>query len=166
MKQWVDDHSSPASRLFYRSRAHQAAQLQAAIRHAGDLQGKSVLDVGCGYGDLIPFLPRCRYVGVDPDQEVIETARSLHPGFDFRCTDRIYKTDVVVAVAVLQCCADHELTVRRWMGVARERVVVVSLCWEKLPEEHQDLSWWRGIPHERFEDGDDFFTAVIATSAT
>ncbi|HVO60878.1 MAG TPA: class I SAM-dependent methyltransferase [Terriglobales bacterium] len=34
-----------------------------------------VLDVGCGPGNMLPFLPKCQYMGVDVNPEYIATAR-------------------------------------------------------------------------------------------
>ena len=72
--QWGDNAHA---RFFYRDREHQAAQLQAAVTHAGLLDGKLVVDIGCGYGDLLGLLPPCAYIGVDPDRYAIEQARRL-----------------------------------------------------------------------------------------
>ncbi len=52
--------------------------------------GKSVLDIGCGTGHLVPFLPKNwsgRYAGVDPYPEMIERARKQHPGLKFHVGD-------------------------------------------------------------------------------
>lgn len=34
-----------------------------------------VLDIGCGSGNMLPFLPNCKYVGVDNNESYIDTAR-------------------------------------------------------------------------------------------
>jgi len=48
---------------------------------------KSVLDVGCGFGDIIPFIfSKCdsfEYTGVDFTKEFIEKAKNKYPGFRF-----------------------------------------------------------------------------------
>lgn len=52
-----------------------------------DLQEKRILDVGCGFGDIIPFIrqksTRFSYLGVDMVRQIIEIARQQHPGFSF-----------------------------------------------------------------------------------
>jgi SAM-dependent methyltransferase len=51
----------------------------------------SVLDVGCGFGDLDAYLRaqgwRGRYVGVDIVDSLLEEARRQHPGIDVRNND-------------------------------------------------------------------------------
>ena len=53
----------------------------------GDLDGSSILDVGCGFADLCGFL-RDRgisvdYTGIDLNPEFIETAKALYPDATF-----------------------------------------------------------------------------------
>ena len=56
-----------------------------------DMSGKSVCDVGCGFGDLYDYLGRrfegVRYTGIDLVPSLVEKARELHPGVDFRTCD-------------------------------------------------------------------------------
>lgn len=47
--------------------------------------GKTILDVGCGLGDLVPYLEQLtdgnfNYIGVDVADELIKDARAVHPG--------------------------------------------------------------------------------------
>jgi SAM-dependent methyltransferase len=57
----------------------------------GDLEGCSVLDVGCGFGDLYEYL--CRngidvdYTGVDLCPDFVEMARKQHPQAKFVAAD-------------------------------------------------------------------------------
>lgn len=59
----------------------------------GDLTGCSVLDVGCGFGDLYGFLSErfkgLTYLGVDISPRFVEIARKKHPDAKFSCTDII-----------------------------------------------------------------------------
>ena len=52
-----------------------------------DLEGKSLLDVGCGLGDLWAYLRRrglsLDYTGVDLIEKMVEAAGRLHPGARF-----------------------------------------------------------------------------------
>ena len=57
----------------------------------GDLSGKTLLDFGCGKGDLFGFL-RVRgsgvvYCGVDVNAGLVGLARSKHPGAEFLALD-------------------------------------------------------------------------------
>ena len=50
-----------------------------------DPRGKTILDVGCGLADLVPFLQErtggdFRYVGIDVAQRLVEDARRVHGG--------------------------------------------------------------------------------------
>lgn len=74
-----------------------------------DLSGLSVLEVGCGFGDLGVHLrarfPGIRYTGVDLSPRMIEEARRCHPGLEFSCGDLMAmpdgaKYDVVLAQGI------------------------------------------------------------------
>ncbi len=48
-----------------------------------DPRGKTILDVGCGLGDLVPYLKRLTngdftYIGIDVASKLIEDARAFH----------------------------------------------------------------------------------------
>lgn len=53
-----------------------------ALCHIGDMSGCKVLDLGCGYGDLKPFLDQrftdVAYLGIDHMPEFIDEARRRH----------------------------------------------------------------------------------------
>ena len=55
------------------------------------LAGRSLLDVGCGLGDLVSFLDRrgidVNYTGVDVVEQMIARARELHPSRRFMCAN-------------------------------------------------------------------------------
>jgi SAM-dependent methyltransferase len=54
-------------------------------------RAKSMLDVGCGYGDLSRYLERRgwqgHYVGIDIVPEIVEAGRRRYPNADLRCLD-------------------------------------------------------------------------------
>lgn len=63
-------------------RADQALRFDVLFRGL-DPTGKKILDVGCGLGDLIPFLEErtggnFSYIGVDIAERLVEDARKLH----------------------------------------------------------------------------------------
>jgi SAM-dependent methyltransferase len=62
-----------------------------ALLDIGDLQGKKVLDFGCGKGDLYGFLMErgisTEYCGCDINADLIAAARRNHPLADFRVFD-------------------------------------------------------------------------------
>lgn len=54
-----------------------------------NLNGKTVLDVGCGFGDLFVFLTQklhlnITYTGVDISKNIIATAKKRHPSLDLK----------------------------------------------------------------------------------
>lgn len=63
------------------------------LTQIGDLAGKTVLDVGCGIGDLYPFLCNrygwVRYIGIDIVPELIDSAARKYPAATFRCVDLV-----------------------------------------------------------------------------
>jgi trans-aconitate methyltransferase len=74
---WTDDQS-------------QLIRFQALIG-VGDLEGKSILDVGCGLGDLYQFLKLnfddFSYLGIDLVPELIEQAKKKYPSAQFQNWD-------------------------------------------------------------------------------
>lgn len=78
--------------------------------------GLAILDVGCGYGDLVEHVPGCRYVGVDANESYISLARRLHGGTgEFvaaSVTDLAGSSlgpfDVAVAVGLLHHLSDDD----------------------------------------------------------
>jgi SAM-dependent methyltransferase len=57
----------------------------------GDLHGRRVLDLGCGIGDLYPFLLQrvgeVDYIGIDIVPELIAIAAEKYPRARFQCRD-------------------------------------------------------------------------------
>jgi len=76
--------------LDWENREAQIARFEVLINHV-DLSGRSVLDVGCGCGDLFGLLSErginVEYTGVDILPGMIEKAQSLHHGGRFICGD-------------------------------------------------------------------------------
>jgi SAM-dependent methyltransferase len=52
-------------------------------------RGASVLEVGCGIGDLLDSVEPVRGVGVDFSAAVVDLARRRHPGLEFRVADAL-----------------------------------------------------------------------------
>jgi SAM-dependent methyltransferase len=50
-------------------------------------RGMSVLEIGCGTGDLLAALAPSRGVGIDISPKALEIARAKHPGFTFLAGD-------------------------------------------------------------------------------
>ena len=73
--------------LGFRTRSSQELRFEALLA-LGDLEGRSVLDVGCGFGDFLEFLRErgieTRYTGIDICEPMIERCRARFTGADAR----------------------------------------------------------------------------------
>lgn len=72
--------------LFRRLIGRDAARSVYAQQHLRLQPGQRVLDIGCGTGDILQFLPPVRYVGYDVSPRYIERARRRYGGRgEFHC---------------------------------------------------------------------------------
>lgn len=87
-----------------------------------DFNGKSVLDVGCGFGEMGKFLSKryknVKYTGVDIVPEFIKEAKTLLPEGKFEVGDYFknplkVKYDVVLASGTLNSNVDDNMGYRR-----------------------------------------------------
>jgi SAM-dependent methyltransferase len=71
--------------LGFRTRSSQEKRFEALLA-LGELDGRSVLDVGCGFGDFLAFLEergiRARYTGLDVCAPMIDRCRERFAGHD------------------------------------------------------------------------------------
>jgi len=83
----------------------------------GNLKNSKILDVGCGFGDLLTFLKKnkisVRYVGVDINQKFIEISKEKHPKNNFQVRDIEKKKfnqkfDWVFAIGTTNMAGSHE----------------------------------------------------------
>jgi SAM-dependent methyltransferase len=70
--------ASWAYRLFGAAIGAHFARDRFASLYVRPSAGQRVLDIGCGTGDLVPYLPGTVYVGFDASPIYIAAARSLH----------------------------------------------------------------------------------------
>ncbi|MBF0595497.1 MAG: class I SAM-dependent methyltransferase [Candidatus Omnitrophica bacterium] len=74
----------------WRNKAQQSLRFD-VLAEVGRLQGRTVLDVGCGFGDLYPFLLkkgiRTQYTGYDLSPNLIKLAREAYPQAQFAVRD-------------------------------------------------------------------------------
>ena len=87
-----------------------------------DLEGKSILDVGCGFGDILAFIEaktgRFIYTGVDAVPEFIEVAREKHQGHEFIVGDYFgqplrRKFDIIISSGALNSNIRNPLGYRK-----------------------------------------------------
>jgi cyclopropane fatty-acyl-phospholipid synthase-like methyltransferase len=74
-----------------------------------------ILDIGCGPGTLVPYLPQSGYFGFDLSAEYIEQAQKRFPKAQFLCErvskfalSRTQSFDLVVAVGIIHHLDDAE----------------------------------------------------------
>ena len=129
-----------------------------ALREAGS----SVLDVGCGFGDLYDFLKlhgwRGHYTGIDIVPGLLEVGRERHPGLDLREADITDSTvsfnqyDFVISSGVFNAAlpsgrndAHVEAALRRMLQLCREATCVDFLSsyvdFQKPGAHHTDPCW-------------------------
>lgn len=67
------------------------------LKDIGELEGKTILDFGCGTGLFLDYLNvqniSCEYHGWDISEKMIESAKERHPDATFECKD-VLKEDV------------------------------------------------------------------------
>jgi SAM-dependent methyltransferase len=99
----------------------------AAVRYRSllvglEIQHKSVLDVGCGMGDLLPYLhaqtQNFSYLGVDINKDFIDIARQRYEGHDFKVLDPFTSAlgttyDIVVLSGALNANEENWLENRK-----------------------------------------------------
>jgi SAM-dependent methyltransferase len=86
-----------------------------ATEHIRAKQSDKILDVGCGPGSMVPYLPRSEYVGFDANPDYIQQARRRFPEAHFTC-DRVNEYslpqseyfDIVIALGILHHLDDPE----------------------------------------------------------
>lgn len=86
LKNYSENHKI----LGYGCKESQAARFK-VVTEIGDLRGKSILDYGCGLGDLVDHLEKqgigVTYTGYDISEKLIKRAQELHPNHNFEVRD-------------------------------------------------------------------------------
>ncbi len=105
----------------YKSSSNRYRQLVTDI----DIENCSILDAGCGMGDLLPYLlsktSNIDYLGVDVTPEFIEIARRRYEGYEFRVANPFEddfgdKYDVVISSGVMNSSSAD------WMNERKEMI--------------------------------------------
>ncbi|MDD2706392.1 MAG: bifunctional class I SAM-dependent methyltransferase/glycosyltransferase family 2 protein [Verrucomicrobiae bacterium] len=113
-------------------------------------EGASILQVGCGLGDLLAALKPVRGVGVDFSSKTIEFARQRHPRLEFICSD-IHefqsgeKFDYIVVSSVLGDLDDIQACFERLRARCHSRTRLIvdyySMLWQPLWNMAEKLNW-------------------------
>lgn len=96
------------------------------LADVADLSNSSICDLGCGFGDLYPYLlkryNRVRYCGIDLSPKLIHAAQNRYPGGTFEVRDILLmlpekKFDYVLSSGALSFkISNHENYVRRMIA--------------------------------------------------
>jgi len=147
--QFLRRHGISARALDWGSAESQALRFR-VLAEVGELDGASVLDVGCGLGDLWAWLRRngirARYTGVDLAPAMIEAARRRFPRVYFRTANLLAPGEMRQRYDYVLCSglftyrrvaptAYLEAMVERMYGLCRRAVAFNSLsAWAEKQE--------------------------------
>ncbi|MBN1168314.1 class I SAM-dependent methyltransferase [Candidatus Woesebacteria bacterium] len=121
-----------------------------------DFNDKSVLDVGCGFGEMARFLTKryseVKYTGVDIVPEFINVAREKYPDLRFEVGDYFYdpmneKFDIVIASGTLNSNVENNMDFRKnaikVMFEHTKRVLAFNMLGKHpQPENKDDSNIW------------------------
>lgn len=84
-------HQHNGSKVFWLNKENQYLRFEKLCEFF-DLSGASVIDIGCGYGDLLNYFSVSNinyetYLGVDINARIVKQAKKQHPESDFRVID-------------------------------------------------------------------------------
>lgn len=124
--EFLAEHHDDARKVAWRAQADQELRFENLLEALDDQHAFTVLDIGCGLGDLFGYLRRtgreATYLGVDIVPEMVEHARERHPDGRFEVLDLLTQTpepatfDLVVASGSLTVrVPKHELFVEKML---------------------------------------------------
>lgn len=125
-------------------------RLIARLRHVVP-PGASVLDVGCGCGELLAALAPQRGVGVDFTAELVDEARRRHPHLQFECmraedASRIDgRFDYIIISQALAEMYDIVTLLRSLHACAHDRTRLVIVNYSRLWQPALRLAEWLRI---------------------
>lgn len=108
-KEGLNAYGESPEALHWISYPSQAIRFKYLVKDL-DIEGKTVLDAGCGMGDILPFLyaraDKFKYLGVDKNKDFIKIANKRYSGHSFKVGDPFSgkfggKYDVVLSSGVM-----------------------------------------------------------------
>ena len=159
---------------FYRHTAHQRERWNKRNRYYHQLlekyfafiipQGKRVLEIGCGSGDLLNAVKPAYGVGIDFVPEMIEMARQKYGHCHFHTCDaedmRMEETfDYIIVSDTLGCLWDAQAVIRNIRNLchAQTRIVIsqYSFLWEPVIKILECLGLKQKLPNSNWFSGRD-----------
>lgn len=126
-------------RLIQNLLAGRATRMRLAHELIRAQQGQRVLDLGCGSGDALHYLPDCDYVGVDMNPSHIEEAKRIHAGRgrfvtgDATRIGDLGQFDLILGIGLLHHLDDASAdeVLKRAAGLLREggRMFTIDPCY-------------------------------------
>jgi len=118
----------------------------------------SIIDIGCGIGNLITFTSlatKDNYFGIDISPPMIERARELHPGYQFKVADPMTPLnspwDLIVAHGFLLHQHDLFLKLHRLVELTRSCLIFdVLVAREGYSRRSPNGYWTRLVGEEEY----------------
>ena len=112
--------------------------------------GQSVLELGCGRGDLLAALKPALGVGVDFSEEMIRAARRRHPHIRFVHTDAhaldlTEKFDVIVLSDLVNDLWDVQTVLQQVSQLSTPRTRIIINSYSRLWEPVLNVAKWLGL---------------------
>ncbi|MCP4605294.1 MAG: glycosyltransferase, partial [Proteobacteria bacterium] len=100
-------------------------------------RGASVLEIGCGVGDLLAALEPRRGLGIDFSEKMIESARARHPAMEFQVADaQVFKNkekfDYVILSNLVGELVDVQRVFSRLGEICHERTRIIITYYNYL----------------------------------
>ena len=99
--------------------------------------GQSILEIGCGRGDLLAFLEPAYGVGVDFSEEMIRQASSRYPDLNFFVIDAHEinfdkKFDIIILSDLVNDLWDVQLVFHKLKEICSSSTRILIVCYSRL----------------------------------
>lgn len=105
----------------YKTAAVRYRQLVADL----DIKNKSILDAGCGMGDILPFLYAkaidFEYLGVDIEPNFIDIAKKRYDGHQFKVANP-FTDDFSETFNIVLSCGAMNANIPNWLGERKKMI--------------------------------------------
>jgi len=137
--------------MFYQDLRHHEEKLSAiaAQMNRAESEGaQSVLEIGCGYGELLRFYePNCSYLGIDLVPEFVAEACRRYPMRRFLVKNAfdqdVLPCDICVLPGVLSSVPESTRLLKRAISLARQTAIFDVTLDGRLPAGYPDLHRWQ-----------------------